>query len=105
MQSKFESAYSKYHQIDQDTADKGYEYLMAYAHPRKTNVTAGWGGCIDHILFMPHTLKLLKILKVPEGKDLYVEDDYTAEIEKRDLPNRLHPSDHLRLEAVFEFQS
>jgi CCR4-NOT transcription complex subunit 6 len=73
---------------------------FALGHPNYSNYTKNWKGYIDWILYTPKTVKLLKILKIPSTKLLSLDGESLQDL---DLPNRLYPSDHLRIEAVFEF--
>ena len=45
-------------------------------------------------------MKLLQILELPEENEL--KDDTYDVLGFIDLPNRIFPSDHLRIESVFE---
>ena len=50
-------------------------------------------GTIDYILYNPSALTLISVLKMPEP-DLLKAQNF--------LPSKLFPSDHLRIEAIFE---
>jgi len=72
---------------------------FANFHPEYTNYTRQWQGCIDWIMYSSQSLNLISILKIPPIEELSAED---METEILDLPNKLYPSDHLRIEAVFQ---
>lgn len=52
-------------------------------------------GTIDYILYNPGALKLVSILAMPDEAIMRAQNF---------LPSRLFPSDHLRIEAIFEFR-
>ena len=51
-------------------------------------------GTIDYILYNPAALKLVSVLQMP-GPEVLKYQHF--------LPSKLFPSDHLRIEAIFEF--
>lgn len=60
--------------------------------PKCTNFTTSFKDTLDHIFFNNKTLKLKKLLKVPDEKTIH----------EKTLPNRRHPSDHLPIMCTFE---
>ena len=50
-------------------------------------------------MYSSQSLNLISILKIPSIEELSAED---METEVLDMPNKLYPSDHLRIEAVFQ---
>ena len=68
---------------------------MAERHP-KTIFGKIFEGTIDYILFNQVTLSLVSVLEMPNITQVRSENF---------LPSRQFPSDHLRIEAIFEFKS
>jgi len=60
-------------------------------------------GMNDHILYTPHTAKVLKLLEIPDEQKLAPAATVQGSHNYVSLlPNEVFPSNHLRLEAVFE---
>lgn len=53
----------------------------------------GSHSVLDYILYTPKTMRVLRLLDLPN------HDEVTQE---KDLPSTLFPSDHLRISAEFE---
>ena len=69
-------------------------------HSEFSNYSKDFHGWIDYILYSPENLKLLTKLDMPPAEDL--KDD--SGLDYIDLPNRIFPSDHLRVESIFEMK-
>lgn len=52
-------------------------------------------GTIDYILYSPAFFKLMSVLEMPDSDTLRAQHF---------LPSKRFPSDHLRIEAIFEFK-
>eukprot|EP00330_Aristerostoma_sp_ATCC50986_P009280 CAMPEP_0114580540 /NCGR_PEP_ID=MMETSP0125-20121206/4801_1 /TAXON_ID=485358 ORGANISM="Aristerostoma sp., Strain ATCC 50986" /NCGR_SAMPLE_ID=MMETSP0125 /ASSEMBLY_ACC=CAM_ASM_000245 /LENGTH=346 /DNA_ID=CAMNT_0001772155 /DNA_START=167 /DNA_END=1206 /DNA_ORIENTATION=- len=80
--------------------DNAYEFYGAASgnkdkkFPKCTNFTTNFKDTLDHIFFNNKTLKLKKLLKVPDDKTIH----------EKTLPNKRHPSDHLPIMCVFELK-
>ena len=68
---------------------------MAERHPH-TIYGSMFRGTIDYILYNPGALSLVSVLRMPEP-DVLKQQGF--------LPSRHFPSDHLRIEAAFHFNS
>jgi len=81
---KFSNAYSHYGTF---LVDHNTQY------PNYTVYTSHYMETIDHILYSNDKLQIVKLLKIPSPE----------EINEKELPNSLHPSDHLPLITYFQF--
>ena len=61
--------------------------------PKYTNYTANFQGTLDHLFFNTDRLTVTHLLDIPDEREVKRE---TA------IPSTLFPSDHLRIEAVFQ---
>ena len=86
------SAYEQYNeQVDEDIKTSKFCFLRT--HPLFTNYTPDFAGTIDYIFYSKHFM-INKILKIPEEKEI-----------KDSLPNKMFPSDHLRLFCEFSYRN
>ena len=83
------------------------EYILQdyYNHPEFTAFSPGFAFTIDHILFRNTKengerghVHLVQLLELPTRKDI----DYGAEPNSQQCPSYNLPSDHLRIEALFQ---
>jgi mRNA deadenylase 3'-5' endonuclease subunit Ccr4 len=85
----FRSSY-EYHQEGLSNENRFFlDYINT--HPKYTNYTEGFRNTIDYI-FHSNSLKVWKILKVPDELEV-TREDY--------LPSSKYPSDHLKLYTQF----
>ena len=98
IQGKLLSAYANHDVFDKDEQAPAM-INFTQGHPSYSNYTQKWHGLIDWILFSQENLKLISILEIPSKEELCSEEDKPESV---DLPNKIYPSDHLRMEAVFE---
>jgi len=64
--------------------------------PAFTHFKESFRGTLDHIFYNQDELEVISLLHVPSLNELRRE---------RAIPNTEYPSDHFRIEAVFQFKS
>lgn len=62
--------------------------------PKFTNYTVSFKGALDHIL-TNHKFSVVELLELP-ADETFTQDEGCC-------PNRMFPSDHLRIEAKLKF--
>lgn len=75
------------------TFESSYQNYSHEGHPPFTSYSKDHHICIDYIMFSKGSFKVNSVLQMPQN-----ESDLSPSI-----PNKWYPSDHLRIEAVIEF--
>lgn len=76
------------------SSDDGLFNKFADEHPKFTNYTKDFNGCLDYIFYSYDKLQVNGLLTTP--KDDYIKHYY--------MPNEVFPSDHIKIAASFSFK-
>ena len=85
---------------NKSSIEKVHGNISSSYHSEFSNFSYKFKGWLDYIFYSPENMKLLQTLEVPKENEL--RDDTCEALGFTDLPNRIFPSDHLRIESIFE---